>query len=425
MQELVSLILGGGKGTRLYPLTRYRSKPAVPLAGKYRLIDIPISNCLNSGFNRIYLLTQFNSVSLHRHIRQAYTFDRFDGGFVEILAAQQTIVGSDWYQGTADAVRKNLRYLEQHGIKYVLILSGDQLYRMNFRKMLDHHRESNADVSIAALPVTSEAARSFGIMRIDESGRVVDFTEKPQTDEALDQVRTDPKWLDSHGIPSRGRDCLASMGIYLFNRDVLLELLESTDYEDFGREIFPMSIKSHHVQMHPFDGYWEDIGTIKSFYEANLALAAKNPPFEFVEEKSPIYTRARYLPPIRIDAASIEGSLLADGCIVESGARIENSVIGIRCRIGRNVTVRNSILMGADFYDSQPSQTDKAAEPPVGIGEGTVIERAIIDKNCRIGKQVRIHPPKNKEMTDGDVLVRDGIVLVQKDVTLPDGWSCD
>ena len=423
MKNVIGLILGGGKGTRLYPLTRFRSKPAVPLAGKYRLIDIPISNCLNSGLNRIYLITQFNSVSLHRHIRQSYTFDRFNNGFVEILAAQQTIVDSNWYQGTAYAVRKNLRYIEQHGIEHVLILSGDQLYRMNFQEMLDDHKNANADVSIAAVPVTSEAASSFGVMRIDDSGRVTDFHEKPQTEEELDRVRTDPGWLDRHGIPSKGRDCLASMGIYLFNRDVLVDLLKQTDYEDFGKEIFPMSIKTHHVQMHPFDGYWEDIGTIKSFYEANLALAGTSPPFEFAGETSPIYTRARHLPPTRIDGATITGSLLADGCIIEQGAVIENSVIGVRCRIGRNVTVRDSILMGADFYDSPTDQPASSEKPLVGVGENSFIERAIIDKNCRIGRRVRIQPPNDFEIPDGDVLIRDGIMLVQKDVTLPDNWS--
>ena len=423
MRNLISLILGGGKGTRLFPLTRYRSKPAVPLAGKYRLIDIPISNCLNSGINRIYLLTQFNSVSLHRHIRQSYTFDRFDDGFVEILAAQQTLVGSDWYQGTADAVRKNLRYIEQHGIDYVLILSGDQLYRMNFQKMLDDHRKAGADVTIAAVPVTSEAAGAFGIMRIDDTGRVVGFVEKPQTEEQLNLVRTNPDWFDRHGIESKGRDCLASMGIYLFGRDTLVQLLQESDYEDFGREVFPTSIESRHVQIHPFDGYWEDIGTIRSFYEANLALAGTDPPFEFAAEDSPIYTRARFLPPSRIDGATVKGTLLADGCIVEEGAVIENSVIGIRSRIGKNVTIRDSILMGADFYETRDEVNAKT--PPVGIGAGTLIEKAIIDKNCRIGTGVRIQTdhPNDTDTTAGDVLIRDGIILVQKDVTLPNGWT--
>jgi len=429
MRNLLTLILGGGKGSRLYPLTRLRSKPAVPLAGKYRLIDIPISNCLNSGLNRIYLITQFNSVSLHRHIRQAYVFDRFAGGFVEILAAQQTIVGADWYQGTADAVRKNLRYIQQYGIDYVLILSGDQLYRMDFRQMLQTHQESDADVTIAALPVESEKAKSFGVMRIDDSGRVVGFLEKPQTKDDLEMVRTDPGWLDSHGITSRGRDCLASMGIYLFNRDTLVELLSKSDYEDFGKEVFPMAIRARHVQMHPFDGYWEDIGTIRSFYECNLAMAGSNPPFNFVAEDSPIYSRARYLPPTRFHGSTIRESQIADGCIIEDGTVIENSVVGVRCWIGKNVTIRNSVLMGADFYENPEriQGEEQAGRPPVGIGEGTMIDGAIVDKNCRIGRNVRIATTATEDSPDfdADVIVRDGVIVVQKDTVLPNGWEFD
>ena len=307
------------------------------MAGKYRLIDIPISNCLNSGINRIYVLTQFNSVSLHRHIRQTYQFDHFDGGFVEILAAQQTNEASDWYQGTADAVRKQLRYIEQPDIQFVLVLSGDQLYRMDYGEMLETHLREKADVTIAALPVTREAARGFGIMRIDEKGRVVGFLEKPKTPKEFELIRSDPTWLDARGIASRGRDCLASMGIYLFNRETLVELLSKSDYQDFGKEVFPMSIRARRVQMYPFDGYWEDIGTIRSFYQANLDLARVPPPFDFESKLGPIYTHARSLPPARIDGATISQSLLADGCIIEPGARIERSVIGLRCHIGRNV----------------------------------------------------------------------------------------
>jgi len=426
MRNLITLILGGGKGTRLYPLTRFRSKPAVPLAGKYRLIDIPISNCLNSGINRIYLLTQFMSVSLHRHIRQAYVFDRFAGGFVEILAAQQTLSGTDWYQGTADAVRKNLRYIEQSGIDHVLILSGDQLYRMDYRKFIQTHTESGADVTIGALPVDREQAKAFGIMRIDDTGRVVGFLEKPQTDDEYEMVRTEPGWLDEHGVDSRGRDCLASMGIYLFNRDTLVELLTKSDYEDFGKEVFPMAIRTRHVQMHPFDGYWEDIGTIKAFYQANLTLAGPNPPFEFAAEDAPIYTRARYLPPTRIRAANITASLVADGCLVEDGAVIENSVIGVRCRIAKNAVVRNSVLMGADYYEwPDRIPADTKGQPMIGIGEGSHIEGAIIEKNARIGRNVRIQceSPADSDDLDADVVCRDGVIIVQRDVTLPDGWT--
>ncbi len=280
MDRVLTLVLGGGRGQRLYPLTKFRSKPAVPLGGKYRLIDIPISNCIASGLNRIYVLTQFNSVSLHRHIRRTYNFDVFSGGFVEILAAQQTLDGSDWYQGTADAVRQNLRYLQQPGVDLVLVLSGDQLYRMDFAAMIRSHIESRADVTIAALPVDRQAASGFGIMRMDDAGRVVGFLEKPKTAEDVNLVRTEPSWIDARGVASRGRDCLASMGIYLFNRRTLVDLLTKTDYHDFGKEIFPASIRTQKVQMYLFDGYWEDIGTIRSFYQANLELAAASPPFD-------------------------------------------------------------------------------------------------------------------------------------------------
>ncbi len=422
MRNVTSFILGGGKGTRLYPLTEYRSKPAVPLAGKYRLIDIPISNCLNSHINRIYLLTQFNSVSLHRHIRQTYKFDRFEGGFVEILAAQQTMEGADWYQGTADAVRKHLRYLEQDGVDYVLILSGDQLYRMDFSEMLKTHQESKADVTIAAVPITSDQAQAFGIMRLDDTGRVKGFLEKPKTKEELDLVRTDPAWIEARGIKANGRDCLASMGIYLFNKNTLVELLRGSDYTDFGKEVFPLSIRTRRVYTHLFDGYWEDIGTIKAFYDANLELAGKNPPFRFADANAPIYTHARFLPPTRVEGANIKGSLIADGCEIDEGAVIEHSLIGVRYRIGKNTRIKNSILMGADRYEDAPS----GDLPPIGIGEGTQIEGAIIDKNCRIGKNVTIrrNDPSIENADFGDsVVIRDGVIVVKKDAVIPDGWS--
>ena len=340
MRHVLTLVLGGGQGTRLYPLTKFRSKPAVPVAGKYRLIDIPLSNCIHSGLNRVYVLTQFNSVSLHRHIRSTYNFDPFNGGFVEILAAQQTIDNANWYQGTADAVRQNLRYIEQPGIEHVLILSGDQLYRMNYKDMLATHTSSGADVTIGAVPVSSQDAASFGIMRLDETGRVVGFLEKPKTEDELKLVRTDPAWIDAHGLQSRGRDCLASMGIYVFNRDTLIDALQKTEYRDFGKEVFPASIRSRRVQVHMFDGYWEDIGTIKSFFEANLALAQQNAPFPLAVPETPIFSRGRFLPPSHIAGAAVRNSLVADGCIIEEGATIENSIIGLRCRIGRNVEIR-------------------------------------------------------------------------------------
>lgn len=423
MKNVVSFILGGGKGTRLRPLTEERSKPAVPLGAKYRLIDIPISNCLNSEIRRMYVLTQFNSVSLHRHIRQTYRFDMFSGGFVEILAAQQTnTAGSDWYQGTADAVRKNLRYIQQPGIDYVLILSGDQLYRMNFADMLRTHQEHKADATIAALPVDEEMAGSFGIMRLDDTGRIEGFLEKPKTRQELDLVRTDPTWLEKQGVHAQGRTCLASMGIYLFSRDTLLDLLEKTEYHDFGKEVFPASIRARRVQVHLFDGYWEDIGTIRAFYEANLLMAAPDPPFTLMEGDSPIYTHPRYLPPTRIDGATIIGSLVADGCRIEKGTVIDQSLVGLRTVIGTDVTINKSVLLGADYYPWDEMASDGV---PLGIGENSVIEGAIVDKNCCIGKNVvvKLPPgfPENGEC--GPVVVRDGVIVIPRSAVLPDGWT--
>jgi glucose-1-phosphate adenylyltransferase len=425
MRNVLAVILGGGKGTRLFPLTQYRSKPAVPLAGKYRLIDIPISNCINSGINRIYLLTQFNSVSLHRHIRQTYRFDRFDGGFVEILAAQQTMEGENWYQGTADAVRKNLRYFQQPGVDHVLILSGDQLYRMNYQLLLQTHLETRADVTIPALPCTREAARAFGIMRLDDTGRVRGFLEKPQTDREIDLVRTDPAWIDAHGLKSQGRDCLASMGIYLFKRDVLVRLLEKTDYHDFGKEVFPMSIRTHHAQAYLYDGYWEDIGTVPSFFQANLDLTRPDPPFRFEDPSGPIFTHARSLPPTRCDGAKIKQCLLADGVTIGPGTVLESAVIGLRCHVGKNVTLRNVVVMGADFTQTPEERAaDLAAgRPCVGIGDGSHIEGAILDKNCRIGSNVSIVNRPDLKGEFPPVVIQDGIIVVPKDAVIPDGWK--
>jgi len=426
VKRVLALVLGGGRGTRLYPLTRDRSKPAVPLAGKYRIIDVPLSNCINSGVQRIYVLTQFNSVSLHRHIRRTYTFDPFSGGFVEILAAQQTLDNSGWYQGTADAVRQNIRYLQQPDIRHVLILSGDQLYRMNYADMLATHMSRGADVTIASIPVHEEAASALGIMRVDGDGRVEGFLEKPQTKAELDMVRTDPGWIDRQGIASQGRNLMASMGIYLFDRDCLLDLLTKTDYQDFGREVFPAAIRSKRVQLHPFDGYWEDIGTIRSYFQCNLDLAGAAPPFQLSSAEAPIYSRGRFLPPSRIDGASIRASLLSDGCIVGHGAVIENSVIGLRCHIGRNVVIRNSVVLGSDFYEADDDIAANNARgiPPMGIGEGTIVEGAIVDKNVRIGRRVRICNDHGWEQTGDSPMftVRDRIAVVPKDAVVPDGW---
>jgi len=429
MRNVLTMVLGGGRGTRLYPLTKFRSKPAVPLGGKYRLIDIPLSNCVNSGLTRIYVLTQFNSVSLHRHIRRTYNFDNFSDGFVEILAAQQTNEGLDWYQGTADAVRKNLRSIQQPNIDHTLILSGDQLYRMDFREMLETHQSSRADITIAVLPVDRAQASQLGILRVDDTGRVRKFSEKPKTPSELDAVLTDPAWIDSRGIASRGRDCLASMGIYLFRKKVLIDLLEKTSYQDFGKEIFPHSLKELHIQAHLFDGYWEDIGTIDAFYRANLDLADPQPPFALSSAVAPLYTRSRYLPPTVMDGATIRRSLVADGCAIGSGTVIENSVIGLRCQIGRNVTIRNSILMGSDFYETpdELARNLEAGDPPLGIGDGTFIEQAIVDKNCHIGRQVLIHNKGNILDSDETVagMIRDGIVVIHRGAVLRDGWQAD
>jgi glucose-1-phosphate adenylyltransferase len=430
VKNVVAVVLGGGRGTRLLPLTAYRAKPAVPLAGKYRLIDIPISNCINSGINQIYVLTQFQSVSLHRHIRSTYRFDNFSGGFVEILAAQQTMEqsgdGQDWYQGTADAVRKNLRYLSQPGIQYVLILSGDQLYRMDFRQMLDTHQSSGADVTIAAKPVDRSAAGSFGIMRVDEGGRVVGFLEKPKTDQELNDVAMDPDWLRSRGIASRGGECLASMGIYLYERDTLVAALEKTNYRDFGKDVFPATMRSRNVQLHVFDGFWEDIGTIRAFYDANLQLARPNPPFELASATAPIYTRARSLPPTRAEGVTMHNSLVADGCVIGPGTRIEGSVVGLRCRIGRDVVIRNSVIMGVDYYETpeQLAADRNEGRPPIGIGAGAVIDNAIVDKNCHVGAGAQVigDPQQLERIAGPSWEMLDGILVIPKNAVLRDGW---
>jgi len=428
-KSVLALVLGGGRGTRLYPLTQIRSKPAVPLAAKYRLIDIPISNCINSQINRVFVLTQFLSNSLHTHIRQTYRFDHFSGGFVELLAAQQTMEGTDWYEGTADAVRKNLPHLDQRDVEYVLILSGDQLYRMDYRDMLRTHIESKADVTIAAIPVDRKEVHALGVMRCDKTGRVTGFLEKPQTEREIDMVKMDPAWIDAQGIESRGRECLASMGLYIFNRDLLFEVLDKTPYQDFGKEVFPAAIRSRHVQVHLFDDYWEDIGTIRAFYDANLQLAQPNPPFDLVCPEAPVYSRPRYLPPAIIEGATIEGSLIADGCRIGSGTVIENSVIGLRCLIGENVTIRDSIVMGSDYFDTNAQVEAHLAKgnPPVGIGSGSNIVGAILDKNTQVGENVVVHNSRKVESSDdrNPCIIRDGIPIVMKDGILPDGWTLE
>jgi glucose-1-phosphate adenylyltransferase len=424
LSNTIALILGGGQGTRLFPLTKIRAKPAVPLAAKYRLIDIPISNCINSGLNRVYVLTQFLSVSLHRHLRQTYSFDHFNGGFVELLAAQQTVEkGTDWYQGTADAVRKNLRYIEQPWVEHVLILSGDQLYRMDFADMMRSHIEADAAATIAGIPVSRKDASALGIMQIDESGRVNGFVEKPQTEEEIAKVRMDPEWIDARGIDSKGRDCLASMGLYIFKKDVMVDLLTKTDHEDFGKEVFPQAIKSHKVQVHLFDGYWEDIGTIRAFYEANLALASENAPFDIRNREAPIFSRPRFLPPTIMAGGNIQGSLIADGCKIGKNVTIKNSVIGLRTVIGDNCVIENSVVMGADYIEHDEHLSD--GQIPVGIGKDSVISGAILDKNCRVGKGVKITNAAGTQTLGEDepYQIRDGISIVIKNGQIHDGFE--
>jgi glucose-1-phosphate adenylyltransferase len=425
MHQVLSLILGGGRGTRLYPLTALRSKPAVPVAGKYRLIDIPISNCINSGMQRIYVLTQFLSVSLHRHISNTYKFDPFSRGFVEVLAAQQTNEAADWYQGTADAVRQQVRYVIEDPCQHVLILSGDQLYRMDFQQLLRTHRETRADATIAMLPVPRDQVPGLGIMQLDQTGRVTGFVEKPQTDPAIDSVRTPASWIERWGIQARGREYLASMGIYLFTRKALLEVLNARPLAtDFGKEVFPRCLRTHHVQAFLFDGYWEDLGTVRAYHEANLALAGDNPPFDFHSPEGVIYTRMRFLPASRLLAARMNHCLISDGCVIEEGTDLERCVIGVRSRIARNVTLRDTIVLGADRYetDAERAANQSANRPNLLIGEGTRIERAILDKECRIGRNVRLVNQKGARDDEGDnYVIRDGIIVIPRGTVIPDG----
>ncbi|MBY0524597.1 MAG: glucose-1-phosphate adenylyltransferase [Gemmataceae bacterium] len=425
MQDVLCLILGGGRGTRLYPLTKHRSEPAVPIAGKYRLIDIPISNCLNSGLNRIYVLTQYLSVSLHRHLSYTYKFDPFSRGFVEVLAAQQTNEAADWYKGTADAVRQNVRYVQDDPARDVLILSGDQLYRMDFRQMLKTHRDSKADVTIATMPVMRNLAARLGVLRADDTGRITQMVEKPQTDEQLAPLRTPAAWLEKRGVAPRGREYLANLGIYMFRRDTLFDLLNGDPSQmDFVLGIFPNSFATHRFQAHLFDDYWADLGTIKAFHEAHLALASDQPPFDFNQSDGVIYTRMRYLPASRISAARLEQSLVSDGCIIQAGAQIERCLVGLRSRIGKNVTVRDSVIIGADRVETEAERADNQRRglPDFTIGDGSLIEHAILDKDCRIGRHVKIiNQAKVQEGQGDNYMIRDGIVVIPNGAVVPDG----
>ncbi len=419
MERTLSIIMGGGAGTRLFPLTKDRAKPAVPLGGKYRLVDIPISNCLNSGLRRIYVLTQFNTMSLHRHIQSSYKFDNFTRSFVDILAAQQTPEHSAWYQGTADAVRQNMRYFLEKPYDHFLILSGDQLYRMDFRTLLQQHIASGADITLATKPVTRAQAGDFGIMESGADRRITRFVEKPKEKEVLDGIRMNAELLQATGSGADEELFQASMGIYVFNRQVLVDCLDN-DLADFGKHIIPQSIKDRHVSAFIFKGYWEDIGTIRAFYEANLDLTNLVPSYSFFEAASPIYTHPRFLPGSKINGATLRQAIVSDGCII-SDAHLERSVVGIRSIIRPGATIRNSIVMGADYFesDAMPVQADV---PPMGIGKNCVIEGAIIDKNARIGDGVVITPEGKPADHDGDnFYTRDGVVVVPKNAVIPHG----
>ena len=415
----LGIIMGGGAGKRLFPLTKDRSKPAVPLGGKYRLVDIPISNCLNSGIRSIYLLTQFNSASLHQHISATYKFDIFSAGsFVEILAAQQTPTGAGWYQGTADAVRQNLSYFLERPWQYFLILSGDQLYQMDFEVLMADHLASGADLTIATLPVERQAAEGFGIMQTDAARRITRFVEKPTEPAVLDSLRIPGPLLSELGLDASSERYQASMGIYLFNREALVQCLEN-DFEDFGKNVIPAAIKDRRVQAHIFQGYWEDIGTIRSFFEANLALAEIEPPFSFYRPESTVYSRPRFLPASKINGATMQRAVVSDGCII-TDASLERCVIGIRSIIESGAVLRNVVMMGADFYETEAAPPSGA--PPVGIGRNTTINDAIVDKNARIGERVVIIPEGKPSEYDGEnFYIRDGIIIIPKNAVIPDG----
>lgn len=425
LDNVVAVILGGGAGSRLFPLTTERSKPAVPLGGKYRLIDVPISNCINSGITQIFVLTQYNSASLNRHISRTYRFSSFSSGFVEVLAAEQTKENPDWFQGTADAVRQMLPHLRDWRVDTLLILSGDHLYRMNYRKFLGRHTDTSADVTVSVIPCRPDEAEGFGLLKTDAAGEIVEFKEKPSGD-ALEAMRVDTTQFGLTAEEAANRPFLASMGIYVFNYNRLVEMLKNdTSWVDFGREIIPAAIKDYNVQAHLFKNYWEDIGTIRAFYEANLDLASPLPKFNFFDTEAPIYTRSRYLPPSKVHACDIDNSMVSEGCIL-NGVYARNSIIGLRSRIDMGARVENSILMGADFFQSveEISKDIDRGVPHIGIGENSTIRGAIIDKNVRIGKNVKLINRSGIDKKDGEngcYYIREGIIIVPKNATIADG----
>lgn len=420
MAKVLSIILGGGKGTRLYPLTKERSKPAVPFGGRHRIVDIPISNCINSGFRQIYILTQFNSASLHMHISKAYNFDRFSHGFVEILAAEQTLEHSGWYEGTADAVRKNFVHFETQNPTHYIILSGDQLYRMDLKAFLDKHIASGADITIATTCVNREDASGFGIMKIDSEQRITAFMEKPAPDMNIDDWKI-PE--NARGDLPEGKDYLASMGIYIFNADTMREALDN-DFDDFGKEIIPMAIKKSKVQSYVYTGYWEDIGTIRSFYEANLDLTRINPKFNFYDEDQPIYTHPRNLPPSKLNKAEMNRSLATEGCVI-TNAVINDSIIGVRTIIESGTELNGVVCMGADSYENQEQRklTEERGIPHLGIGRNCKIANTIIDKNARIGDncQIGVSGKVYEDGEHGDFYTSNGIIVIRKNAVIPSG----
>ncbi len=415
--NVLAIILGGGQGSRLYPLTEKRSKPAVPIAGKYRLVDIPISNCINSDIKRMYVLTQFNSASLNRHIKNTYHFSFFSKAFVDVLAAEQTIHSDKWFQGTADAVRQSMHHFLSNSFEYALILSGDQFYQMDYTLMLKEHIKSKAKISIATIPVNAKEATSFGILKANDKNVITSFIEKPAADLL-------PDWKSdvSDEMKNDGRKYLASMGIYIFNKDLLIDLMNNPDTMDFGKEIIPQSIDKHKTISYQYEGYWTDIGNIDSFFEANLGLTDDIPNFNLYDKEKRIYTRARMLPTSKVSGTALEKAVIADGCIIHA-AKIERSVIGIRSRIGAESTVINTYMMGSDYYETLKDMEEENIKILMGIGERCFIKNAIIDKNCRIGDDVRINGGPHLEDTETDsYVIRDGIVVIKKEAVIPKGY---
>jgi glucose-1-phosphate adenylyltransferase len=420
--NVLSVIMGGGQGTRLFPLTKERAKPAVPLAGKYRLVDIPISNCINSGLRRIYLLTQFNSASLHRHISQSYKFDHFSGGFVEILAAEQTYTDTSWYQGTADAVRKNMIHFMNHDWDYLLILSGDQLYRMDFRQIINLHARADADITISTIPVPRRDVPALGILQIDSEQRITRFVEKTSDPAVQDTLKLPVEWYPTLGIKGDGELFLASMGIYVFSRNVIQKLLDNA-MTDFGKHIIPKAIEEMRVFSSVFQGYWEDIGTIRSFFEANLDVTSELPRFNFFDMAAPIFSRPRFLPGSKINGAQIDHAVISDGCIL-THAVIKHTIIGLRSIVSAGTILNRTILLGSDYYESYESivENEKAGRPRIGIGTNCRIENTIVDKNARIGNNVVISPAGKPENVDhANYYIRDGIVIVPKNGVIQHG----